>query len=246
MNKKSKGSLVRFINSFPKMVDVFPPPVPADKMLPVWYKDTPSYYDNDQTPINGDQKVTIKKCMAIFDSITSGYYIKSPCDIYIDTTDGKEVIETPNFPKSIGIVPISGTHDKRQMDKYPVDTEIFLDQVFRLNLVWLVSTEKGYSTTFIQPQHYSDSPFVAVSAIIDTDTYASEGLFSFFVKKNFKGFIKKGDPIMQAIPFKRQDFYSEVVSTQDAIDNVKKQRGFLRTVFNSGYKKSLWSRKVYK
>lgn len=246
MSKKNTKSTIRFINTFPKMVGVFPPPEPAEKLIPEWYKKTESYYDNDQTPVNGNQKVTIKKCMAIFDSITSGYFLKAPCDIYIDTTEGRQIIDTPDLPKTIGIVPMTGNHDTKQMDKYPIDTNHFLEQVFRLNMVWVVSTEPGYSTMFMQPQHYSNSPFLAVSAIIDTDTYASEGLFSFFVKKDFKGFIKKGDPIIQAIPFKRQDFQSELVSTQEGADKIKNQRGFLRTVFNSGYKKSLWSRKIYK
>jgi hypothetical protein len=241
-----KNPIIKFINTLPKMVGVFPEPEPAEKMLPEWYRKTESYYNNDKTPYGGTQRSTIKKCMAIFDILTAGYFLKAPCDIYIDTTEGKQIIEVPDFPKTIGIVPMVGNHDLKQLEKYPIDTDIYIEYVFRLNPVWIVSTQKGYSSMFVQPQHYSNSPLMAISAIIDTDNYASEGLLSFLVKKDFKGFIKKGEPIIQIMPFKRDNFSSEILSTQEDANLVKGKRGILRTVFSSGYKNSLWVRKSYK
>jgi hypothetical protein len=243
--KNKDTSIVKFITLFPKMVDAFPPPEPASKYLPEWYKKLDSYLDNDPTPVGGSQKITAKKCLAIFDILTSGYILTLPFDVYIDTTDGKQIFDIPKYANSIGVTPISGNHDLAQIGTYPIDKEKYIDFLFRLNLIWLVKTEPGYSTLFLPPQHRDDCPLFGFSAIIDTDTFVSDGLFSFFVKKNFKGTVKKGTPLIQAIPFKRDDFVSEVVVDQKELDVAKKQRSIIRLVFNSGYKKNFWTRKKY-
>lgn len=244
MSNKNK-SIVKFISLFPKMVDTFPHPGPAGKSLPDWYKGLDSYIENDPTPVAGSQRITAKKCFAIFDILSSGYLFKLPFDLYIDTTESKQIFDVPKFARGIGTTPIISSHEMSQIGDYPVDLEKHINFLFRINLVWLMKTDPGYSTLFLPVQHGNDSPLFAVSAIIDTDTFASDGLFSFFVKKDFKGIVKKGTPIVQAIPFKRDDFVSEIVLDQKQLDDVTKQRSVIRSVFNSGYKKNFWSRKKY-
>jgi hypothetical protein len=247
--KKNSISKVSFISTLPKMKDVFPRPEPASKAIPSWYKKLESFYNSDDTPVNGHQNLTAKRCVAFLDILSSGYIMKAPFDIYIDTTDGKQVFEIPEAMKpliALGTKQFVGSHDMRQVDGYPFDKDQYIEFLFRVNLVWVVKTEPGYSTLYLQPQHHEVSPLFAISAIIDSDTYPSNGLFSFLVKKDFKGFIYKGTPLVQVIPFKRQDYVSEYIQEQEEYNKIQNIGNLVRSVFNSGYKKFLWHKKSYR
>lgn len=249
MSKKNKASKVKFVNTLPKMVDVFPKPEPASKNIPSWYKKVDSFHNNDSTPINGNQNITVKRCVAFLDMLSSGYIFKAPFDIYIDTTEGKKVFEVPAAMQALialGTRQLIGSHDLNQVPGYPFDTDQYIEYLFRVNMIWIIQTEPGYSTLYIQPQHQEVTPLYAISAVIDSDTYPSNGLMSFLVKKDFKGIIPKGTPLLQVIPFKREDYESEYVETQEAVEKLQKVGYLIRSVFNSGYKKFMWSKKSYR
>jgi hypothetical protein len=247
--RKNKASKVSFISTMPKNIDTFPHPEPAYKSIPAWYKKIDSFYDNNSTPINGVQQITVKRCIAFLDMLSSGYIIKAPFDIYIDTTDGKEEFVIPQAMQGlqdIGRTAFTGTHSMKQLEGYPIDLSQYINNLFRVNPIWVVKTEKGVSSLFIQPQHQELSPLYAVSGVIDTDGYPSDGLLSFFVKKDFKGYVKRGTPLVQVIPFVRTDFESEVILDEKESKKVKEVVLKIRTVFNSGYKKMFWNKKVYR
>ena len=119
------------------------------------------------------------------------------------------------------------------------------DYLFRVKMAWVVGTEKGYSCLFMEPQHQDYIPMHAVSAIIDTDTLLSDGLFSFFVDKGFKGTIKKGTPLVQVFPFKRDDWVADFNKDFD-FNIIVEQRKKVRSLFTGGYKKFYWHKKNYK
>jgi hypothetical protein len=87
---------------------------------------------------------------------------------------------------------------------------------------------------------------MAFNGLIDTDKFISDGHFSFLVKKGFKGVLKQGTPIVQIIPFKREDWSSELVDLETAAAEVQKQRFRLRSVFSGGYKNKFRTKKEYK
>jgi len=247
--KKNKTSKVTFINTFPKMKNVFPEPEPASKHIPTWYKKLESFYNGDSTPINGHQNLTAKRCVAFLDMLSSGYMLRAPFDIYIDTTENKKIFEIPEAMKplvNLGTKQFVGSHDMRQVEGYPFDKDQYIEHLFRINMIWVVKTEPGFSTLYIQPQHQELSPLSAISAVIDSDTYPSNGLLSFLVKKDFKGYIYKGTPLLQVIPFKRQDFESEYDETRESNNLLQSTLNLVRSVFNSGYKKFLWHKKSYR
>ncbi len=246
--KKEKPSKVRFVSTMPKSPGIFPEPEAAYRHIPSWYKNLESFYNNDSTPQNGHQNITAKRCVAFLDMLSTGYFLLAPFDIYIDTTDGKQTFEIPPgilTLQSTGMKQFIGSHDMRQVSGYPFDKNIFIDYLFRVHPIWIVQTDPGVSCMFIQPQHHEESPLYAVSAVIDTDGYPSDGLLSFLVKKDFKGYIKKGTPLVQVIPFKRQDYESEIVINQEEYGKTKLASLKIRTVFNSGYKKYFWKKKKY-
>lgn len=232
---------ISFNYLYPKMIDVFPAPIPMSKNIPQWYKDQPSYIVQENQPVDG---VTIKGCQAIFDMITTGYLLLCPVDIEIDTTENNKIFKISEEYKNLR-PPLIGDHDMKQISHYPFNNNFFTDYLFRVKMAWVVGTEKGYSCLFMEPQHQDYIPLHAVSAIIDTDTLLSDGLFSFFVDKGFKGTIKKGTPLVQVFPFKRDDWVADFNKDFD-FNIIVEQRKKVRSLFTGGYKKFYWHKKNYK
>jgi len=226
---------------YPKMIDIFPEPIPMSKNIPQWYKDQPSYILQENQLVDG---ITIKHCQAIFDIITSGYLLLCPVDIEIDTTENNKIFKISKDYEHLK-TPLTGSHASQQISHYPFNHKFFVDYIFRVNMTWVVETEKGYSCLFMEPQHQDYIPMHAVSAIIDTDTFMSDGLFSFFVDKGFKGTIKKGTPLVQVFPFKRDNWIASFNKSFD-LKILNKQRKKVRSLFTGGYKKFYWHKKNYK
>lgn len=227
------------------MIDVFPNPEPVVKNLPEWFKKQKSYISNNKDVINGNQMLTVKKCIAFTDILSSGYTLKCPYDLYIDTTGPQPVYDIPETLKGLKF-PMISSHPNSQISEYPIDKDKYESDLLRINMVWLVKTPIGYSSLIIDMQHSDRIPIKAISAIIDTDTFYTDGLFSFIVEKNYKGIIKKGTPLVQIIPFKRDSWNSEILNDKNILNKLQHQRYVIRTVFSKGYKKYFWNRKEYK
>jgi hypothetical protein len=214
------------------------PPVPASKVLPQWYKDHDSYIGHPGAPMgNGKPGSTIKKCMPVFDSLSAGYILSTYTDIYVTRTDDGEPIYEWS---SLGAI---DSHDIRQVSGYPAfkSNEI----PFKLMSYWGIKTPKKYSCLFVPPMH-RESPFKILPGIVDTDTYHSPVNFTFqLIDSNFEGLIPVGTPFAQIIPFKRDDWSSQVIEDYDR----KHDRNImvkLQQRFHNAYKDLYWEKKTYK
>ena len=239
-------SIIRFYPLNEKIKSFATPPEPASKRIPDWYKRQPAQVHTDKDLSQGIVKTTIKKCMPIFDMISAGYIISMPCDVYVDATNPEELVFSVPAPMKQFQGDIFASHSREQYSDYPLDIKIHHRDLLRIHPLYAIGTEKGYSTIFLQPPHREGSPLQVFQAIADTDGYASDGHFSFLVEKNFKGIIKQGTPIVQAIPFKRDSFVSETVPTEESDKVLNKQRFSVKSSFTNGYKDKLRSKKDYR
>lgn len=240
------SNIIRFYPYSEETIQFAEPPQPASRFVPDWYKRQPGIVDNDGIKF-GQPGTTVKKCMPVFDSMTAGYIITAPCDIYLDATDSEKL--TWSIPASLMHLKsdMFASHAFEQYSEYPLDTTRHHKTLFRIYPFWAIGTPKGYSTLFVNPLHADqDSPLTALSGIVDTDTFISEGHLSFIVKKGFKDVIKQGTPLVQIIPFKRDSWESEVVPLENAKDLSRKQNFMLRGTFFNGYKDKFRSKKEYK
>ena len=211
-------------------------PKPASKHIPDWYVNTDSYVNKKKVPL-GDGNVfpTIKRCIPVFDAITSGYILTLPTDIYVSVKDGNQVIEWP----SLGLVafhPIEQAmeHPLRKPYSYP-----------KLMNPWAIKTPKGYSCLFVQPFH-REAIFTVLPGIVDTDMYTAPVNFPMVINDpNFEGFIPKGTPFVQVIPFKR-DSWAMKIGTEKDLKTAKNVTQKLLTKFFDKYKLMFWSKKEYK
>ena len=127
-----------------------------------------------------------------------------------------------------------------------MDPKLYHPDLLRVMPFWIVSTPPGYSCMFLNPLHGDPSPLTALPGIIDTDGYPSDGHLSFMVEAGFSGIIKQGTPLVQVIPFKRDNWSMELVDASESEVFLKKRRMNLRSTFNNGYKNKFRSPKEYK
>lgn len=224
-----------------------PKPKPAAKFIPEWYKIQPgSKGDEQMIPQSGMAASTIKRCMPIFDAMTAGYILSAPCDIHLDATNPERLEwQVPAQLQSFK-ADLFATHAPEQYENYPIDPSMYHKQLFRILPTWSVGTEEGYSVLFTNPYHSDNSPLWVFTGLIDTDGFVSDGHISFLVRKDFKGIIKQGTPLVQLIPFKREEWTAEFVDPEAARKVTDNQRFNLRSTFLNGYKNKFRSKKEYK
>lgn len=194
---------IEFITRSKQILDVLEKPYSALNKLPIWYRSMPSYL-NDKRGVDdfSDPNTTVKKCMPFFDAMTAGYYIPLPCDVWVEKEGGKI-----NFKWSLDFLEIVTFQNKEQYNLYPIP-EGYMPVIFKWINPWIIKTPNKYSCIFKHPTHYDDLPFQSIMAIVDTDKHPIEINFPFFLKKDFEGLIPKGTPIIQIIPFKRDNYKS--------------------------------------
>jgi hypothetical protein len=220
-------------------------PQPAFKNIPEWYKNTNPYLDDTKIPrlVNGgvSSRSTIKKCMPVFDMISSGYILFTPTDIWVTqekTETGTQPVYT--WPSWTGL----GFHPIEQAPDLPYNSGHTIQYPKWIN-PWSIKTSPGCSVMIISPT-YRDSIFTILPGVVDTDKYFSNINFPFVLNNiNFEGLIPAGTPIAQIIPFKREDWQMEFGNDQQFFDANTHYKN-ITSVFYNGYKKIFRQDKTYK
>ena len=215
------------------MEPIWPHPKPASHFIPSAFKKLERLTEGDL------HKPTIKSCMPFIDCMTMGYIIPFDQDYIVNPVE-----------KDFSVMPASGEqqdfgfHNKAQLPE--TWSKIAGENAGKFMNKWLISTPPGYSCLFVNPlNRYEETRFELINGVVDTDTYINLINFPFILKKRDKQFlIKKGDPMIQVIPFKRESwkmwsgFYFE-----------KRHGRTVRTLFTEfldRYRKRFWHKKSFK
>lgn len=243
---------IKFTNTF-GYTDILKP-VPAYTMIPEWYKKNESYVGGEKKPSGiAGNLATIKKCMPVFDSMTAGYLILLPADVWVSYKDAVPIDPTTRMPipnqetKRVQYFEWSNFnlldfHPVEQAELHPLKNEHPYPKWMN---PWSIKTPSGYSLQIIQPVH-RDLPFTIFPGVVDTDKYYAPINFPMVINDpNFEGLIPKGTPIAQVIPFKREKWAMEFGTKSDISDqeNVTIE---LMTRFFDKYKNTFRSIKEYK
>jgi hypothetical protein len=220
-------------------------PVPAGKKMPQWWQDSELYVkDPSGNPYAGQNGIgkmpSFKACPAMLDTFTTGYVLVTPCDIEFYERDGKikAKLET-GFDDFVGPRPA--------MDGF--ETPIGCSPShFHWYANWAPQLPEGYSCLYIPPVNHFELPWITVGGIIDSDTVTNSGLIPFFIKEGFTGVVPAGTPYLQIIPFKRDDWESEIIfhTGPEIFKKHKETSDTFRTPEGGVYKKDFWHRRKYK
>lgn len=201
------------------------PPAPAATMIPEWYKGIDGVRNND---------LTIKKCIPVLDGFTSGYMFKTSVDVFYDDN-------TTKFMHN-GIEEAVSEHAEFQIDGMEIP-DYLTPYPYKWVNKFFIQTPKGYSTLFIHPMNRFDLPFQTISAVVDTDDFPLSVQFPFFMKRGFSGIIPAGTPIIQAIPFKRDDWQLEFPNKDESYVYKDFYKWFDPPM--AKYKRFFWKKKRY-
>ena len=227
------------------LVDYLPHPKPAGKFIPSWYKKMRTITQDIEKQGDATLKVdtpTVKKCTPVRDYLTSGYIIPYWTDTLI-RRDSKGFF--------VDISPARGEqqrynsgiswHGLNQVRNSPLAQFTDTEKLVKVLCPWTVITPKGYSTLFFSP-FYHEADITILPAIVDTDRYSSQTNFPAIVTgKECR--LNIGDPLIQAIPFKREDWTSSVTTKDLSSKNII--MGALQG-FDSLYTRHFWRRKRYR
>ena len=224
---------IKFCAVDESMIKVWPHPKPANHFMPEEYKKLERHRDKDL------HKPTLKTCMPFLDAMTAGYIIPFDQDYIINPTETEFNIMPANKEEGD-----TGYHSKIQApDKWQHLTREYAGKFISK---WLIITPPGYSCLFCQPMNrFGEDRFIIINGIVDTDTYINVINFPFILTKRDKQFlIKKGEPMVQVMPFKRDSwkmwsgFYYEKRHTDTF--------SLLNSEFVDRYKKMFWHKKSFK
>ena len=216
--------------------------LPASDFVPEWYRKSNSVIPGSfsELVINNTTATTAtyKRCTPFFDALTSGYMAFLTTDV--------EVIEKSNGDPYLmhrSKRTIVTDHSTQQWDGL-VPPEGYATVLLKWHSQISLQTPKGYSLLFLNPVNRFDLPFQTVTGIVDTDKFDLPVHFPFFIRDGFTGIIKKGTPITQIIPIKRDSWIREEQKF-DSIKTATKYEKFFSTIKRS-YKTNYWTRKEYK
>jgi hypothetical protein len=207
-------------------------PYPAIDYIPQWFKDQPATNDSP----DGDIR-TLKLCQPYIDGMTNGYIIPAPHDVTLKVL-GKYFIEAYGKGRYW-----FSLHGEKQYNK-----SWWKDRgVIKFDSPWIIETPPGYS---IKVSHFFGNnvkPLLGIPAIVDTDTYPMAPAFPMIHMDLRVGYdieFKKGDPLIQITPFKREDWQ---MSVEDA--DMEKWEVAQQTFWDdpdNNYLKNFKQKKTYK
>lgn len=207
----SKNNRISFNPESQVILDVDVNPIAAITMLPRWYRQLPQSVGDVRNPIKTHTIYDLKTCSPFRDALTAGYLVLLPIDIEI-TIDSNQLPQISWSPRA-NFTPT--THRGSVLHKensghgmpHPLGTA---PMQFAWAPLWGFQTSQANSALVTHPLNRYDLPFITMSGIIDTGYMTTPGHVPFFIKEGFEGIIPRGTPILQVIPFKRQNWVSKV------------------------------------
>jgi hypothetical protein len=218
---------------------IVPPPVPASKCIPDWFKKLEGILDKNKPhrfPNNQANK-SIKMCVPVIDALTAGYMITLPVDVAFvnpDEYNGNRIIWDVSWR-------VAEFHSPGQLRGMPL-YEKYEEIPWKWNIPWSIQTPSGYSLLFTHPLNRMELPFITMSGVVDTDDYECPVNLPFLIREGFMGIIPKGTPIAQVIPIKREKWTSKKIGFTKHMATLYDD---LRSVINSSYRLRWWHKKSY-
>lgn len=223
---------IQFASSF-DYIDIIKP---VKMYIPDWYKNTPKVSEKGIS--RSQDKKTFKSCIPFMDAMMSGYIVELWSDI--------EIVRINGFPKIYwrdgDVEPMSFKHkDSKGFMPVPIG---YGPEVFSFNHNMYLQTPNGYSLLFTQPMNRSDLPFMALSGVVDSDKEPIfPGGYPLFLREGFEGIIKKGTPLIQIIPIRRDSWKVEHSKKLKKAGYLVWRKAGLH--LSSWYKHNAWFRKYY-
>lgn len=218
-----------------------PSPFPASKGVPSWMKHLTPEAERDDYQ-------TVKRCIPFLDAMTAGYIIPLPFDLTIAITPtGNQLLwKSEEEKERLSKYTIVESHDSSQYPGAPFSQF----KVIKFYNPWIVETSPNTSCMFVPPLNRPELPYVPLSGIVDTDQYFN----TVNLPCVFPGLdvghqinLKMGTPMIQVIPFKRQEWKSSITNLKEGVlTRAHETREDMRNDRKEWYRRKKWQKKSYR
>ena len=221
-------------------------PKPASRLIPKWYAVADRFFKNEKNEYlidqDGGKIPTWKSCPALLDAFTSGYILTTPCDILFYKDDKNKIcikIDDKNYEDFCVI--------RNPIGEFS-NPKGYYKESFAWMSDWGIETPSGYSCLYITPANRFDLPFINTVGIIDTDKVSLPGSLPFFLIEGWTGLLPAGTPYVQVIPFKREDWHSDIKIDKagDIYARIRENRKTFRIPNGGVYLNKFWEKRDYK
>lgn len=223
-------------------------PAPSASHIPSWYKQMRRYVGDSDKPIKSLGAKDLKTCFPFRDALLTGYFVLLPADLEVTISDSGQTDVWWNQSLPFELVESRGSTltETNQGFGMPVPHGCN-PTMFAWRPFYSVGVDFSYSILVTHPLNRHDLPFVTTSGIMETagiETMA--GNIPFFFKEGFSGIIPKGTPIAQIIPFKRENWQSEITPRIDDERKYQKLVALRDSYIEGFYGKFIRQPKVFK
>ena len=225
-------------------------PTPIVLNIPKWFKSLKNTMDAK----------TVKGCMPFLDTLTFGYCLSLPQDIWLehnvikeddkelkpDTGAGYPLVDSSmKLGINLNFTGQKDWHGANQMEGSPLVEKNKNQPFHKVINPWTIITPPGYSCLFVSPLNNSDDRFTIMPGIVDTDVYPQEVNFPYVINgdkyESLKTILKKGTPYVQVIPFKRDAWKMKIEKFSGRESYFQKL--FYRLKYLATYQDKFWSKK---
>lgn len=205
-------------------------PVLAKDYIPEWYAKLPP--PKESYAFDEEVAKSIRSCVPVNDLLTSGYIIKASYEVRVseklidfvprmNISTAKPLGEFMNNKmKNPKTEEMQGLHPSHPVGIYspnlcPMRSQgkKNMSSYFKFDTDWSIKTPPGYSCLIMQPYYLFRNDISIMPAIIDTDTFDKNiSVIGFLTGVAEEARFTCGDPLLQVIPFKRDEWEAEYTS----------------------------------
>lgn len=197
----------------PALNGQLPEPVPAKTALPYWLR---QMAPRAESVVHRRSIRTVKQCPPFVDAMSHGFMILLPCDIRVEP--GHFSWDWPLPPLTLNEHPRAplSFHVAEQIAGTPLAQG---QQVaIKFNSFWTIELEPGWSLMVAHPANRFDLPFRLLSGLVDADRFIDVGINfpALWVEPGFNGVLRRGTPIAQCHPVRRDALTLHCEAMSDA------------------------------
>lgn len=209
-------------------------PLPSKMLKPDWWKELKPIEFGGRVNVNN----TIKICPAMVDWLNNGYYITTCTDIHVEYHPNginhrgasfNWIAKMPEYPAyETATHPRGQFKDCEYAKEDHTEGDLSDHDAVKIKIPWGLKTPLGYSTMYLDPWLFQNRSWQTWQGIIDTDTYTGgdlNGLVIIYPKIKESFIIPKGTPIVQVVPYKREN-WKAAIRLQTAAEHVSENCPF--------------------
>jgi len=135
------------------------------------------------------------------------------------------------------------THPKAQILNTPIEKFMIGDNIWKFVSPWYIKTPPGYSCLFTSPM-YQENIFEILPAVVDTDKHHMINFPFKFKGQDGKYIVSRDTPLVQIIPFKRDEWKSQISAVEGKSLNSYYNK--VLTKLSNYYRDYCYSKKKYR